>query len=369
MSELLRTPFYNVHLALKAKMVPFAGWEMPVMYTSIIEEHHLVREKAGLFDASHMGELEIEGKDAFNLIQKLITNDLSRVSINQALYSPMCQDDGGIIDDLIIYRLGKQRFMLVVNSSNIEKDYRWIINQAQGLKVNSNNISDQTALIALQGPESRQILQKLLRLDLASLNYYWFRKEDILGIPTIISRTGYTGEPGYEIFITDVPQDRLIELWNLLMEKGRYLGLGPCGLGARDTLRLEMKYALYGNDIDQTHNPLEAGLEWTVKFQKGDFNGRKTLLKIKDKGLQHRLIGFEMLDRSIARHGYPLLKNGKKIGYVTSGSFSPSLGKGIGMGYIEIKFTDIGTELDVEIRDKKYKAKIVKTPFYTSKVG
>ncbi|MFH1239027.1 MAG: glycine cleavage system aminomethyltransferase GcvT [bacterium] len=367
MPELLRTPFYSVQLALKAKMVPFAGGEMPVMYNGIIEEHHLVRSKAGLFDTSHMGEIEIEGRESFKLIQRLITNDISRLSINQAMYSPMCEDDGGIIDDIIVYRLGEERFMLVVNASNVDKDYQWIVNQAEGLKVNLKNISPQTALLALQGPESGQILQKLLKLNLAPLKYYWFRKEDILGIPAIISRTGYTGELGYEIFITDAPPDRLIELWNLLMEKGRYFGLGPCGLGARDTLRLEMKYALYGNDIDSSTNPLEAGLQWTVKFQKGDFNGRKALLKIQEKGLKRKLVGFEMLDRGIARHGYDILKNGKKVGQVTSGSFSPSLGKGIGLGYVGIKSADIDTEIDIDIREKKYKARIITPPFYKSK--
>jgi aminomethyltransferase len=364
MTELLRTPFYNAHLALKAKMVPFAGWEMPVMYTGIIEEHNLVRTKAGLFDTSHMGEIEIEGKDAQALVQKLITNDISRMSINQALYSPMCRDDGGIIDDIIVYKFSEQHFMLVVNASNLQKDYQWITAQSRGLKVNLNNISSRTALLALQGPQSRHILQKLLKFDISQLNYYWFKKEDIVGLPAIIARTGYTGELGYEIFITGASADRLLELWNLLLEKGNYFGLGPCGLGARDTLRLEMKYALYGNDIDDSTNPLEAGLEWTVKFQKGDFNGHRALLKIKEKGLKRKLVGFQMLDRSIARHGYGIFNNGKKVGEVTSGSFAPSLGKGIGMGYVAIELADIDTEIEIDIRDKKYKARIVKTPFY-----
>jgi len=362
-SQLLRTPFYDIHTSLKAKMVTFSGWTMPLMYTGILSEHHLVREKAGLFDTSHMGEFEIEGEDALGLVQKLVTNDVSKLNVNQVLYTPMCQDNGGIIDDLLVYRLGERHFMLVVNASNIQKDYKWVLDNVQGLKVKVRDISYQTALLALQGPQSGKILQELVKGDLDSLKYYWFIKDEVYGIKGIISRTGYTGELGYEIFITDAKQEKLEGLWNALMEKGRDYGLGPCGLGARDTLRLEMKYALYGNDIDEATNPLEAKLGWTVKFNKGDFNGREALWRIRDNGVTRRLVGFVMFDKGIARHGYGIFMDEERIGYVTSGSFSPVLGKSIGMAYVEDDFAETGTEFDVEIRGRKCKAKVVDTPF------
>ncbi len=348
-------------------MVPFVGWEMPLMYSSILTEYDSVRHQAGLFDVSHMGNFEIKGKDAFYLVQKLITNNVGKLNINQILYTPMCKEDGGIIDDLLVYRLEEKHFMFVVNACNIEKDYQWVVNNSKGLELSLKNTSYQTALIALQGPNAKRILQQLVAVDLASLKYYWFIKEVILTIPAIISRTGYTGELGYEIYVTDISKTKLINLWNVFLEKGAEFGLNPCGLGARDILRLEMKYALYGSDIDETTNPIEAGLGWTVKFEKGDFNGKKALLEVKNKGVSRKLIGFVMLDRSIARHGYAIFKDGEKIGYVSSGSFSPILGKGIGMGYVKNKFTELDTEFNVDIRNKKCPAKVVKTPFYNNK--
>ncbi|MFH1783366.1 MAG: glycine cleavage system aminomethyltransferase GcvT [bacterium] len=365
----MKTPFYNRHEALGAKMVTFHGWSMPLVYSGMVDEHNAVRNKAGLFDASHMGEFIVEGDQALEFVQKLITNDALKLKDNQVLYTPMCNQAGGIVDDVLVHRFFNERFMLIVNASNTEKDFNWVVENARGMKVNIENISPQTVLLALQGPMSKIILQDLTKQDISKIDYYWFGEFDVAGFKAVVSRTGYTGELGYEILITGVAEDKVIGLWDILIDKGKKYGLMPCGLGSRDILRLEMKYTLYGNDINEKTNPLEAGLEWTVKFSKGPFSGSDALLKVKKEGVKRRLVGFIMRERAIARHGYEIFMGEEKIGLVTSGSFSPSLGKSIGMGYIKADYSSAGTEFDVQIRGKRYKAKVTDTPFYKKGKG
>ncbi len=361
-SNLLRTPLYDIHVRHNAKMTEFAGYEMPVVYKSIIEEHRAVREKAGLFDVSHMGEISLEGPDALRLVQRLICGDASRLNVNQAQYSIMCNPNGGIIDDILVYRLGDRKYMLVVNASNRVKDFEWILSSKGSLDAEVKDISLHTALLSLQGPFSRDILKKCFDGDLESMRYYWFLQTDMQGVECIISRTGYTGELGYEIYVSG--QDA-VKIWDMLTQAGKDYNIEYIGLGARDTLRLEMKYALYGNDIDETTTPLEAGLANRVAFEKnGDFNGKDALLKQRDSGVNRSLIGLGMADKAIPRHDYALLKNGKNIGYVTSGTFSPSLSMSIGMGYVKKEYAGTGSEFSVEIRGKQHGAYVMETPFY-----
>ncbi|MCH8289631.1 glycine cleavage system aminomethyltransferase GcvT [Candidatus Poribacteria bacterium] len=362
MSEnLKRTPLYHIHKKLGARLVEFGGWEMPVQYSGIIDEHLTVRSNAGLFDLSHMGEIEIRGPGALPLIQKLITNDAARKLVDgQVLYTPMCNAHGGIVDDLLVYRFTQDRYTLVVNASNIEKDFEWICaHNDTDAKV--ENRSDETVLIALQGRNSPEILQELADVDLASIKYYWFTKGEIAGIPTIISRTGYTGEVGFELY---VDANRGEDLWNAIYEAAITIGGKPVGLGARDTLRLEARLCLYGNDIDETTTPLEAGLRWTVSFDKGDFIGRDALIKQRNEGIKRRLSGFQMLDRSIARSHYAAYRDDRFLGEVTSGAPSPSLKCNIGLAYLPIEQSKINAKIEIEIRGKRHPAKIVRTPFY-----
>jgi aminomethyltransferase len=359
--NLKRTPLYETHKQLNARLIEFGGWKMPVQYSGIIDEHLAVRSNAGLFDLSHMGEIEVRGSGALPLIQKLMTNDAaSRLVDGRILYTPMCTESGGIVDDLLVYRFAADRYMLVVNASNIAKDFDWICAH-NDTAAEIENRSDDTVLIALQGQNSAKILQPLTGVELEPIEYYWFVEGEIAGVPTIISRTGYTGEFGFEFYTAAAHAETL---WNAVYEATAAAGGKPIGLGARDTLRLEARLCLYGNDIDETTTPLEAGLGWTVAFDKGDFIGRDVLIKQRDEGIKRRLVGFQMLDRSIARSHYPIYRKDRHIGEVTSGAPSPSLKCNVGLAYLPIERSKINAKFDVEIRGKRHPAKVVRTPFY-----
>src|SRR5213593_1335107 len=328
-SPLKRTPLFDAHVAAGARMVPFGGWEMPVQYTGTIEEHRTVRSAVGLFDVSHMGEFEVTGAQALAALQVLTTNDVSALEIGQVQYSLLCVPDGGIVDDLTLYRLGTERFMLTVNAANIDKDWAWVTEQSRQFRGAAwRKVSADTALIAVQGPKAEALVGRLADCDVAAIGYYRFRSGHVAGAQTVISRTGYTGEDGFELYL---PARDAMRVWRALLEKGAADGVAPIGLGARDTLRLEMRYALYGNDIDETTNPIEAGLGWVVKLQKGDFVGRAALEKIKAAPLPRKMVGFEMIGKGIARHGYPLRDETSEIGVCTSGSPCPTVGKNLGL--------------------------------------
>ncbi len=358
--SLKRTAFYDVHVRLGGKIVEFAGFEMPVQYTGIVEEHHRVRSHVGVFDVSHMGEVEVWGKDALAFLQSITVNDVSKLSPGRVQYSAMCYADGGIVDDLLVYHMG-DHYMVVINASNIDKDIAWMQNNLTG-DARLKNISDDISLLAVQGPASLATLQKIAGLDLAPLEYYHWVRGTIAGQEMVISRTGYTGELGYELYF---PSDRTLgeRIWNAIMDAGKEFQIGPVGLGARDTLRLEMGFCLYGNDIDQTTHPLEAGLGWITKIDKGPFNGRDTLVKAKKDGLQRKLVGFMVQEKAFPRHGYPLQVEGREAGHVTSGTFSPTLEKGIGMGYVPAGNAKTGAAIQVMIRNKPVPATIVSVPF------
>ncbi len=363
-APLKRTPLRDVHVKAGARMVPFGGWEMPVQYTGIVDEHRAVRRAVGLFDISHMGEFEIEGGEALRIVQRLCTNDASTLAVGQVQYSLLCYPEGGIVDDLTLYRLADDRFMLTVNAANIDKDWSWVTEHGGG-EARLRNVSDETGLLSVQGPNAEGLVQRLADSDVTRVPYYHFVRGAVAGVPALISRTGYTGEDGFELYI---PASRAQHLWHALLEAGRGDGIQPIGLGARDTLRLEMKYALYGNDIDGTTNPLEAGLGWVVKPAKGDFIGRGAIEALRARGVARKLVGFEMVLPAVPRHGYRLLKDGAPVGVVTSGSFGPSVERYIGMGYVPTALAAVGSELEVEIRGKPQPARVVRTPFYPSRV-
>ena len=359
--ELKRTALYDKHLALGAKIVPFAGYEMPLRYTSDIEEHKNVREKVGLFDVSHMGEFVVKGANALDLLQLVCSNDVSVLQTGKVQYAYLPNLQGGIVDDLLVYCLAPDAYMLVVNASNIEKDWSWI-QQFNTFGVEMTNISENTSLLALQGVNAQQLLSKLTTTDLTALPYYSFAVGTVAGIPdVIISNTGYTGAGGYELY---VPNAFATALWDTLLTEGKDLGIKPTGLGARDTLRLEMGYCLYGNDIDDNTSPLEAGLGWVTKFNK-KFNNSESLLRQKEQGLKQKLVAFEMLEKgAIPRAGYEIRNaQDQNIGRVTSGSQSPTLGKGIGLAYVSTDNSKVGTEIFVNIRQKNMKATVAKLPF------
>ncbi|MBF0405737.1 MAG: glycine cleavage system aminomethyltransferase GcvT [Candidatus Riflebacteria bacterium] len=356
-----KTPLCAVHEKSGARMIEFGGWYMPVQYTSIIEEHQTVRNKAGLFDLFHMGEFWLTGKDALKTIQKVVTQDIEALSDRQIAYSPMCRPDGTIVDDLLIYRFNMEKFFLVVNASNIDKDFAWIQSQLIG-DSKLENKSSETGLIAIQGPFAQEILQKLLRQNLKAIKYYWFTTGIVAGVDAIISRTGYTGEDGFELYFD---AQHCEKIWEQLMNAGSGYGLTPIGLGARDTLRLEARLMLYGNDIHDATTPIEANLDWTVKFAKGPFNGSDVFKTQKEKGVQKTLVGFEMGKGPAPRHEYPIVHDGKKVGVVTSGTMAPTLQKNIGLGYVPPELKAIGSKFEVEIRGKLYPATVIQTPFYT----
>ncbi|MCI0570811.1 MAG: glycine cleavage system aminomethyltransferase GcvT [Myxococcaceae bacterium] len=354
----LRTPLNDAHRRLGARMVDFAGWDMPVQYAGGIAEHETVRTAAGLFDVSHMGEIEFRGPGALEAANGLITQDLARIADGQAAYAGLLTPEGTFVDDVVAYRFSPERILICVNASNREKDFAWMSQHAKGVKPVDR--SDEYGQIAVQGPKAAGIVQRLTKTDLSKLATYRFQEGEVAGVPCIISRTGYTGEDGFELYC---PAGQAEKLWNALLEAGQSEGLKPCGLGARDTLRTEMKYALYGNDIDEQRTPLEAGLGWIVKLDKADFIGKAALEKQKAEGVKRRLVGFELTGAGIPRHGYPILKDGKRVGEVTSGTMGPSVKKAIGIGYVPTELTAEGSTFDVEIRGKPVPARVVKTPF------
>lgn len=359
------TPFTEKHIALGARMAEFAGYNMPISYTGINDEHFAVRNSVGVFDVSHMGEFILKGENALDLIQRTTSNDASKLTDGQAQYSCFPNNENGIVDDLIVYCIEKDKvYMLVVNASNIEKDWNWL-QQFNDKHVEMHNISDETALLAIQGPDACKILQGLTPVDLQLMKYYTFQKSTFAGVDNVlISATGYTGSGGVEIYFED-KGDNAEKIWNAIFEAGKEAGIKPCGLGARDTLRLEMGYCLYGNDIDDTTSTLEAGLGWITKLKKTTpFTQQEKLIAQKEAGITRKLISFEMIDRGIPRHGYKITDAaGKEIGVVTSGTQSPTLGRAIGLGYVAIDHSALDTEIFVNIRDKNIKAKIVKAPF------
>jgi len=356
--ELKKTALYDRHVELGATVIPFAGFLMPLQYTSIVDEHLNVRNNAGLFDVSHMGEFYISGEKSEEFLNYITVNNVSKLIPGQAQYSAMCYENSGIVDDIIVYRFDDY-FLMVVNASNIDKDFLWLQkNLISGVEL--KNISDKAGLIAVQGPKSTYILGEISDINLEELNYYHFCNGRVAGVDVIISRTGYTGEVGYEIFhnIEDS-----CKIWDVLLDVGEKYGLKPAGLGARDTLRLEMKYCLYGNDIDENTNPIEAGLGWIVDFNKGDFIGRKILIKEKENGPKRKLVAFVVKDKGIPRHGYKIYIDDREIGFVTSGSISPVLNKPIGLGYVLKEYSGIGNKIYIDYRGKRLEMEVVKPPF------
>ena len=355
------TALTDKHIQLGAKMVPFAGYNMPVQYAGINVEHETVRKGVGVFDVSHMGEFILKGEKALDLIQRVTSNDASKLYDGKVQYSCLPNEDGGIVDDLLVYRIDEKTYMLVVNASNIEKDWNWISKfNTEGVEM--KDISDRTALLAVQGPKVADALQSLTDIDLGSMEYYTFKKGTFAGIDNVLlSATGYTGAGGFEIYVDNKDAEKL---WNAVFEAGAAFGIKPIGLGARDTLRLEMGFCLYGNDIDDATSPLEAGLGWVTKFSK-NFTNSEALQQQKQEGTKRKLVGFEMIDRGIPRHDYEIVDaDANTIGKVTSGTQSPSLQKAIGMGYVKNEFAKEGTEIFINIRDNKVKAQVVKPPFY-----
>ena len=361
MSDLKKTAFRDIHVAAGAKIVEFGGWDMPVQYKNgIVHEHHIVRQKVGVFDVSHMGEIEVKGKDAEAFLNRITTNDVTKLTVGKAQYSAMLYEDGGIVDDLIIYKL-PQYFMVVVNASNKDKDFEWMKKHVSG-DVQLRDESDETSLLAVQGPLAEKTLQKLTTVDLTKIPYYGFEIGKLADVDMYISRTGYTGEPGFEIYFY---QQHSADVWKKVFEAGAEFGIEPVGLGCRDTLRTEMGYALYGNDIDATRNPLEAGLGWITKFDKGDFIGKSSLEKIKADGLKKKLIGLVLDEKAIPRHGYEVVtENGDVVGEVTSGTFSPSMEKGIAMIYVKTDLAKEGTRIGIKIRNNIQLGTVTKFPFY-----
>jgi len=359
------TPLHDIHKELGARLVPFAGWEMPIQFNGVMAEHICVREKVGLFDVSHMGEIEIEGKDAKRFLQFLLSNDIDKMSNGSILYTLMCNENGGVVDDLLVHRFLKNHYFLCVNASNSDKDYEWIVKHAASFDISTKNTSAETSQLALQGPEAKNVLQPLCDFSLNELSYYNFKKGKVDGVECIISRTGYTGEDGFELYLRP---KKVSQVFRSLMRQGEPYGIQPIGLGARDTLRLEMGYALYGNEIDNQLNPLDAGLGWVIKFDKGEFVGRESLLKQKEQGLRRKLVGIKLLTRGIPRSHYRVLKDGEHVGEITSGTFSPVLNIGVGMCYVSIEYSHLGTRLDVEIRNYFVPAEVVELPVVPSHV-
>ncbi|MEI6668776.1 MAG: glycine cleavage system aminomethyltransferase GcvT [Acidobacteriota bacterium] len=366
-TQLKRTPLNAQHRALGARMVPFAGWDMPVEYSGLSAEHLAVRTTAGLFDVSHMGQVEVAGKDALAAVQWITSNDASRLEIGQAHYSGLMTPAGTFVDDLLVYRLAAQHFLFVVNAANVDKDVAWVLEHIrQFADVTALDTSSRYALVALQGPVARGVMQRLANFDLSTIKYYWFAHGEIAGVRATVSRTGYTGEDGFEVF---VPPKQAPAVWNAILDEGRDEGVIPAGLGARDTLRLEAAMRLYGNDIDAETTVLEAGLGWIVGWKKDDFIGRDALLSQKTSGPTRHLVGFEMFDRAIARHGYRVVASGQTAGVVTSGTYTPFLKKAIGMAYVPATHAAEGAEFDVEIRGRLARARVVPLPFYKRPKG
>jgi len=364
-SKLKTTPLHSMHQELGGKLVPFAGWNMPIQFKGVIQEHQCVREGVGIFDVSHMGEIEITGPEAKNFVQYLVTNDIETMQNNQALYTLMCLETGGVVDDLLVYRFSGDHYFLCVNASNSDKDFQWILKKSRDFNVSVKNISQQTAQLAVQGKHSEALVQKLCDTSLSEIEYYHFRKAKIYNYECIVARTGYTGEDGFEIY-TD--SNDIQSIFKKIIEQGKPFNLQPIGLGARDTLRLEMGYALYGNELNENSNPLEAGLGWVIKLKKDDFLGKSALKKQNDAGLSRKLVGIRLLERGVPRPHYRVLHEGSAVGELTSGTFSPSLNTGIGLCYVSTEYAKPGTKLDLEIRKSSVPAEVVNPPFLPSRV-
>ncbi|HVP66891.1 MAG TPA: glycine cleavage system aminomethyltransferase GcvT [Anaeromyxobacteraceae bacterium] len=358
----LRTPLYDLHVASGARMVEFAGWDMPVQYGGLLEEHEAVRTRAGLFDVSHMGEVVFRGPKALESLNRAFTNDLVRIADGQAQYGCLCRDNGGIVDDVVVYRRSREELLVCVNAANRQKDFEWLRDHAGGADV--RNESDDWAQLAIQGPRAAAIVGRLTRAELGAVPAFRFADADVAGVHCTVARTGYTGEDGFELFCRP---DRAPDLWRALFEAGRGDGLVPAGLGARDTLRLEMAYRLYGSDMDDSTTPLEAGLAWVVKTDKPEFVGREAILRQKAGGLPRKLVGFVLTDAGIARHGYDVTRDGQKVGTVTSGTRSPSLKTSIGLAYVPPALAAEGSTFAIDIRGRPAAARVVKTPFYARK--
>lgn len=355
-----KTKFYNIHKNLGAKLVEFAGYEMPIQYSSIIAEHKAVRESVGVFDVSHMGEVFVSGNNALDFVQHITVNDASKLFKGRVQYSAMCYENGGIVDDLLVYNLSENNYLLVINASNIDKDFKWMQDNNK-FGVSLTNRSDDYSLLAVQGPKSKDVIEKFVGQSV-DLEYYHFIQANVFGVDMIISRTGYTGELGYEIyFVAD--ENKAKEVWDKIFEIGKSFNIQPVGLAARDSLRLEMGYCLYGNDIDQTTNPLEAGLGWITKLKKGDFVGSDAIKTAKEKGLKRKLVAMISDQKSFPRHGYDISVNKNKIGHITSGTVSPVLDKPIALGYVDAEFQNEGTVVNWMIREKEIPATVVKLPF------
>jgi glycine cleavage system T protein (aminomethyltransferase) len=356
-----RTPLHGLHVAAGARMIPFAGWDMPVQYTSVVSEHLAVRERAGMFDVSHMGEAAVRGPEALAFLQHVTSNDVAKLVPGRVHYTALTTPEGTFVDDLLVYMLGEADYLLVVNAANTAKDLDWLRYHAKGLDVAVEDESAAWSQIALQGPRAAEILQPLTAAGLSAMKYYAFERAAVAGAPSIVSRTGYTGEDGFELY---APAGDAVAIWSALLAEGGAKGLVPVGLAARDTLRLEAKMALYGNDIDETTTVLEADLGWIAKLDKGEFLGREALLRQRERGLERKLAGFAMEGRAVARHGYPVEVGGERVGAVTSGSYAPFLGKSIGLAYLPRGSWEPGTRIGVVIRGKSEPAAVVPTPFY-----
>lgn len=359
MTELKRTPLFEVYKDFGAKTIDFGGWDLPVQFSSIKEEHEAVRTKAGLFDVSHMGEIEVKGKDSLAYLQKMMTNDVSKLKDGGAQYTAMCYENGGTVDDLLVYKKADEDYLLVVNASNIEKDYDWLASKVTE-EVTVTNVSETFAQLAIQGPLAEEALQKLTSTDLSEIKFFKFKENvEINGIPALVSRTGYTGEDGFEIYSAS---EKAVELWNVILKDENVI---PCGLGARDTLRFEANLALYGQELSKDITPLEAGIGFAVKVNKEeDFFGKEVLKDQKENGVPRKLVGIEMIDKGIPRHGYEVFVGEEQVGEVTTGTQSPTLKKNIGLALLKKEFTELETEVEVQVRKKRLKAKVVKTPFY-----
>lgn len=359
------TPLNALHRELGARLVPFAGWEMPIQFEGVVQEHLCVRQKVGIFDVSHMGEIDIRGEDAKRLLQTILTNDIEKMYDGSVLYSLMCYEDGGVVDDLLVHRFAEDHYFLCVNASNADKDFAWIVEHSAGFKAEVTNISAETAQLAVQGRDAEATIRTLSDVMLDDLGYYHFKKGKIHNIDCIIARTGYTGEDGFELYFAAREAETLMRK---ILEAGQPFGIKPIGLGARDTLRLEMGYSLYGNEIGRNTPPLEAGLGWVVKLNKPTFIGKQAIEKQKLEGLSRKIVGVRLLDRGVPRSHYRILKQGQAVGEVTSGTFSPSLNTGIGLCYVSLENSKLGDKLEVEIRNQTVPAEVVKLPFVPSRV-
>ena len=357
-----KTQLYDTHNIYGGKIIEFSGWLLPVQYEGILEEHEAVRNNAGLFDVSHMGEVEVKGKDAFMFVQNLVTNDVSTLINNQVMYTPMCYQDGGTVDDLLVYKFNEEHYVLVINAGNIEKDFQWMLENKGSYHAHLLNVSNVISEVALQGPKAQEILQKLTDFDLNEIKFFHFKRDVVVdGVKCLISRTGYTGEDGFEIYT----ENKYIEkVWEKLIEAGKPYGIKPAGLGCRDTLRFEAALPLYGHEISKDITPLEAGLGFFVKLDKNNFIGKEALLKQKEEGLKRKLVGIEMKERGIPRHGYTVTAKGESIGFITTGYMSPTLKRNIGLALINSKYAELGTEINIQIRNKSLKGEVISKSFF-----